>query len=566
MRKNCIFAAYFKTHSTLRLLNRVIVFAVVLALLASCAKVVTPVGGPKDTTPPKMLKEQPASASANFSDNQIKITFDEFFTLNNPGENVLISPPVATQPDYKLKGKTLVIKFKDTLRPNTTYNMVFSNCIQDYNEGNKLSYYHYSFSTGAALDSFKLKGKLSDAKTLEPSADFFVMLYHQNEDSLPLTTRPDYITKSIGNGTFEFRNIAPGDYKLFALKDINANLIYDLPNEAIAYLDETVSAYPQPVPDSSHTEEQLDTLPGIDMYTFVEPDSIPKLLRYDNPSAGIYHFPYKTPFNQFEATAAQEGLEYFQTISAQRDTVTWYMKGIPTDTARFYFVADGQRDTVLLKPYKKLGNAGGRGSQSTANKLGVTFLNQGHRYKPLTLSFSYPIQPVDSFQVIVYTQHDTLTKTFSVPDTFVKELPLPMNYDDKKSYKIVIPDSVFKGYNGLTNDTLRASFTAKSERDYGNLIMHYQLPPLQEGQYVAQLSGANGIIQEDKLQTSTTLTYEHLEPGNYKVCVIIDRNSNGKWDAGSYHQKSKPESVIYFPSSISIRAFWDVEETFSGID
>ena len=207
------------------------ILCTVVLLLSGCAKVVMPTGGPRDTEPAKMLKEDPPSGSVSFSESQIKITFDEFFTLNNPTENILISPPMATAPKYLINGKTLVIKLEDTLHPNTTYNMVFSDCIKDYHEGNTLSYYHYSFSTGPSIDSFSIRGKVLDAATLEGAKDFLVMLYHQDVDSLPFSTLPDYITKSLSNGSFTFDNIAAGNYKLFALKDINANMLYDLPNE-----------------------------------------------------------------------------------------------------------------------------------------------------------------------------------------------------------------------------------------------------------------------------------------------------------------------------------------------
>ena len=216
-----------------------------------CAKIVTPTGGPKDTTAPKVLKTEPADGSVHFdSKQQIKLHFDEYITLNNPTDNVLISPPMSKAPDFSIKGKTLVIKFKDTLRENTTYNMVFSDCIKDYHEGNPLNYFHYSFSTGDSLDDYMIRGNLLDAKTLAPAKDFYVLLYKGDADSLPLTTLPDYVTKSLSDGSFLLKNITKGDYKIFAVKDINANFRYDLPNEEIAFLEESVASY-RALPDSA---------------------------------------------------------------------------------------------------------------------------------------------------------------------------------------------------------------------------------------------------------------------------------------------------------------------------
>lgn len=560
-------------------MNRFIPCILALILLvSSCAKVVTPVGGPKDTTPPKILKEQPANKNVSFNTKQIKITFDEFFTLNNPSENVLISPPIDHEPEYSIKNKSLIIRFQDTLKPNTTYNMLFSNCIQDYHEGNKLSAYHYSFSTGSALDSFQLKGTLVSAKTLKPTTDFFVLLYKKDLDSLPLTTLPDYVTKSLSDGSFHFSNIAAGKYRIFAIKDINGNLIYDLPNEEIGFCDSLLTAIPEPQlrsKDSTH----VDSLNGkggkgrgqqtalkIDsnalvIYTFIAGDTMPHLQRYENPEEGLYKFPYKNPFDNFEATALFNPIDHFQVINTTQDTVTWYMKEIPTDTMKYLLTADGHTDTVLLKTYKPKVSSG-RGSRANATKrLNVSYKNAGHFFLPLTLSFSYPIRPVDSFPVYAYSQHDTLVKWHSVPDTFTKELALDLSFETKKSYTILIPDSIFYGYNNLTHDTLRTKFVMKSEKDYGNLIMNYQLPD-DNLQYIAQLWYGDKLYQQDYLNKNKSITYPHLDPGSYKVYMIQDRNRNGRWDSGNYFRKCQPERTIIFQSPINIRAFWDDEETF----
>ncbi|MCR4965793.1 MAG: Ig-like domain-containing protein [Bacteroidales bacterium] len=525
-------------------------------LLAGCAKVVLPSGGPRDTEPPKMLKEDPPAGSVNFSDNQIKITFDEFFTLNNPSENVLISPPLSSAPKYTTNGKSLIIKFTDTLQPHTTYNMVFSNCIKDFHESNELSYYHYSFSTGDIIDSFSIRGNVLDAVTLESNKDFLVMLYLQDVDSLPLTTIPDYVTKSLANGSFTFNNIAPGDYKLFALKDINANMLYDLPNEQIAYADKLVSAFPVPKNDSvTKVGEEVQIL------SFEKSAEHPQLTRVENPALGTYIIPYKSPVTNFSAEAIGKTLPYFESINANRDSIFWYMKEPLNDTLSFVLNADGQSDTIYLKPYKAK-TTGGRGSASPQqNKLIVATQNVGHRFKPLALSFSYPIRPADSIPVTLICQKDTIVSKISVPDTFVKRLELPLSFEDKNNYILIIPDSVFWGYNGKTNDSIKTQFETHSVKDYGNLTMEYVCPG-NGHHYIAQLWMDKKMIQENIFSKTCKIEYLHLDPGNYRVKVIEDANKNGRWDSGNYALKQQAERVWFFSHAISIRAFWDSEEQF----
>ena len=235
-----------------------------------------------------------------------------------------------------------------------------------------------------------------------------------------------------------------------------------------------------------------------------------------------------------------------------------------SDTTTYYLNADNHLDTVRLTPYHEK-QTSGRGRQNQTKKFNVTFLNAGEYHKPLTLKFPYPIRPSDSFDVFVYTQQqsvkDTAKYRYSVPDTFVMELPLPMKYQEKKSYSIMIPDSVFYGYNGLTNDTLRTQFSAKSIKEYGTLIMNYELP--EDGKtYIVTLWKGERKIQEDRIISSSTITYSFLNPDTYRISAFCDENDNGLWDTGDYSAKQQPEKVFAFPKSISIRAYWDSEETF----
>ncbi len=528
-------------------------------LLGSCAKVVTPVGGPKDTDPPEVVKEHPANKCLNFKNSSIKITFDEFFTLNKPSENILISPPLSVQPDYQIREKSLVIRFKDSLLPNTTYNIVFSNSILDYHEGNALKYYHYSFSTGSVIDSAVLSGKVLDAQTHAGDDGFFVLLYDRDIDSLPLTSRPTYITKSAADGSFIFRNIKEGQYKVFALKDINANLRYDLPDETIAFADRPVLAR------SADTTSETVSDTSLVLYAFCAAAPAPVLLRYENLAAGIYKFPYKSAVTKFTATPLGKPHDYFQTMSRTADTVTWYFKTLPTDTMVYLLEADGTKDTVTLTPYQPKKTAA-RGDRHEHRKMAVRFLNEGHAFKPLALSFPYPVMPTDSFCIFVCTQQkgvrDSVCWRTAVPDGFVMQLALPITFETKKSYSVMIPDSVFFGYDGQSNDTLRCSFTTKSEKDYGTLSMNYRFPDGGSA-YIAQLWRGSQPVQEDVLEYDTTITYGALVPGNYKVTVVEDANRNGRWDAGDYRRRRQAERVFVYGKTINIRAYWEEEETFS---
>ena len=295
-------------------------FHVSVLLLFGCAQQVAPTGGQKDTTPPEIVRELPENLSTYFSASQIIISFDEFIQFKSPSEQVVISPPMLKPPTYQLKQKSLVIKFEQELSPNTTYTINFGEAIRDNNEGNVLANYSYVFSTGAHLDSMLVKGKLFDAITGEPEKDALVMLYKNNIDSLPLGTIPDYFMRSSEDGSFLIENVGNQPFKIFALKDENANYMFDVPEEKIGFLDSVVMPYSLPVafiPDTtisdSTTVNSLATdtvsslkgtnaspIPNYEIQLFVETDTSQFLKKSYCEHFGKLVFVYNRPVEELK--------------------------------------------------------------------------------------------------------------------------------------------------------------------------------------------------------------------------------------------------------------------------
>lgn len=559
-------------------------FMLLMAVVfTSCAKIVAPTGGAKDVTPPAITKEVPANGCNNFKGNTIKITFNEFVTLNNTFENVLISPPLAQQPTYSLSGKTVVVKFNDTLQSNQTYNLAFANCIQDFTEGNPIPFYNYAFSTGDAVDSFMLQGIVIDAQTTDKVNGCFVFAYSQDVDSLPLTVKPQYITKTQSNGSFAIKNIRPGDYKVFALKDINNNLIFDLPNEEIAFLEQPMGSIPMPVETPKDTTTVTDSVaelvksadtiakaPEVPLFLFMEEDTTQAFVKVQNKENGKYEFIYKSRIYNHKAIVLSERKhDYFEIVG--RDTITWYLKEPLLDSMVVAItVNDTLCDTLRLEPFKKAGARTGirRGKSEEHTPLSVSYRNAGELHKPLVLTFPYPVRPTDSVPVQIvatkkYTGNDTSYLILSIPDTFVTSLLIDRKFEEKVPYTLTIRDSVFWGYNGLINDTLRIKFTTKTEKDYGLLRMTYKLPD-NKYPYVIQLLNNKGeVLQSDIFHQSGTVTYPSLAAGSYRIKAIEDRNGNGVWDTGNYRHKVQPERVFFFSKGITVRGYWELEEEWT---
>lgn len=216
----------------------IIVFGLyVLHLLSSCAQTGSISGGPRDSIAPVLYRSVPDSNSLNFQDDRIVLLFDEYLTLKEVEQQLVVSPPFDKTPKVILKGKKVVVDFEEPLLDSITYTLNFKNSITDFTEGNAIENFVFSFSTGSTLDTFKIKGRVLDAYTQKPREKVWVMLYAENVDSLPYKELPLYLAKTDTGGYYAFHNIKQMQYKIFALNASNLNYLYDLPNEEIGFAD-----------------------------------------------------------------------------------------------------------------------------------------------------------------------------------------------------------------------------------------------------------------------------------------------------------------------------------------
>jgi len=205
-----------------------------------CGQIGFPSGGPKDSIPPVLVNASPALQSTNVTGNKITLTFNEYVEIKEVQNNVLISPFPKRTPTVDYKLKTVTVKLKDTLMPNTTYSINFGNAIVDINEGNPLKDFTYVFSTGSNIDSLTLTGKILIAETGKADSTLTAMLYRNADDSAVQKRKPDYVAKLRGDGSFLFVNLPADNFKIYALKDGDGGKTYNSKKELFAFSDAPV--------------------------------------------------------------------------------------------------------------------------------------------------------------------------------------------------------------------------------------------------------------------------------------------------------------------------------------
>ncbi|WP_345257608.1 Ig-like domain-containing protein [Flaviaesturariibacter amylovorans] len=209
---------------------------------AGCANIVPPLGGPRDSLPPRVVKVTPGDSSLNFRGNEIVVQFDEYVDYT-PG-SVLFTPLFEKPAEITARLRTLTIKLRDSLEPNTTYNLNFGEAIKDFNEGNVLRGYTYTFSTGPYLDSLTLSGSVDLAETGTIDTTLTMLLYRNLDDSAVVKERPRYITRLNSEGRFTFRNLPSGTFALYALGDPQNARRYQNKSQLFAFTDSPIVVRP----------------------------------------------------------------------------------------------------------------------------------------------------------------------------------------------------------------------------------------------------------------------------------------------------------------------------------
>ena len=584
-------------------------------LVQRCANAVAPTGGPKDERPPVVVEAVPENHSINFIGKKIEITFDEYITLDNANQNVLISPPLSEKPDIKLHNKTVVVKFKENLTPNTTYTINFGSTIKDLHEGNVFKDYVYSFSTGDFIDTLSIAGKVLNAEDKKPVENAYVSLYaadRENLDSLPLSAKPNYITKTDKDGNFSLHGLADKKYLVFALKDVNSNLYFDQPNEEVAFLDTLVPAsYPWTAPkphplDTTAIDSTLllmndsipitvtdslqeiasdsllvipkDTVPqrvfdqnalNLTLYMFTEVDSTQVLLEKKLIEEGLLRFVFRHPAKDAVIMTPEMLPDTFNLIplhSAEYDTVWWYF----TPNVKDSLWVQVKHDTLVndssrysLK-YKEPGGNKRRKREIEKLKVSNNLLGRSGLIpgEDLILKFSEPIVTYQMRDSAVYKCDTTIfydRLTFEPADEYGTKYRLTSPFSVDSSYSFEIPDSVFFSIRGRTNDPIKTDFHVLKDDEYGNIYITV-IPPEGIIQVIVQLTDENGkVLKQETITQQQEVMFEYLMPAKYKLRALLDADGNGKWSTGNYHRHMLPETVIEYKDPLEINAGWDID-------
>ncbi|QXP73266.1 Ig-like domain-containing protein [Tenacibaculum sp. AHE15PA] len=514
-------------------------------IILSCARKGRPEGGPKDEDAPIMMTANPPYETINFDKKNIKIQFNEYIVLKDLTKQLVVSPPLKYPPVITPQGtpsKSINIKILDTLRTNTTYTFNFGNAVQDNNENNKLESFKYVFSTGNYIDSLKIKGAVSGSFKKEKLKNISVLLYRLDStynDSIIYKEKPNYVTSTLDSTNFEFTNLRDGKYLLLALKEASNDYLFNSKTDEIGFYTDTIS-----LPKDTLITSPIRLFKELQPYKFKRGKEVVK---------GKIQFGYEGEREEMKIELLSEVSETFKSFSEfekDKDTLNYWFTPVAQDSLNFIVSNKKFIDTVTVSLRKNKID-----SLNVSSTVGINL----HLNDTIFLNTNNPIVSLDKSKFSLVDK-DTVNVDFEVKKQTINKLAVLFKKTPKMNYKFnVLPKGIIDLYE-TTNDTLNYQFKTLTIEDYGSIILEVKKET--EHPVIIQLLSNKKIVKTRYISTSQKIEFNLLEPKEYTVRAIIDKNNNHVWDTGNFLSRKQPEQVIYFETVFKLRANWIQNEEF----
>ena len=570
----------------------------------SCANIGNPSGGPIDKTPPIFMRSNPTPNAVNVKDRKIEIFFDEIVTLKDPSTKIIVSPAQTEMPRMSALGRKVTVELVDSLLPNTTYTIDFSNSIQDNNEGNAIDNFAFAFSTGSVIDSMRVSGYVLDSRTLEPMQSVVVGLQSNLADSAFHKEKLQRVALTNDRGQFTIRNVSPGSYHIFALKDLDRDYKFGNPTEDIAFLDSIIvpSIGSREAADTVYNDlNEIDTIMRATRPAYFPNDILLSMfnedrksqylannLRVDSTRISLTFAAASDTLPSLSIVGRNDVPDQWYTLerSQTNDTLTYWIRPphlvsadtlmvattyLRTDTAsNLSWGTDTLKFTFQRQKAKKKKKNEETDSLEQIRFMELHPLANGTQevYAPLLLQTGTPIERYsrEAFHLQRKLQNDTIfypaeIKSIALRDSTLnrRDLMLKVDWEPGAAYKLAIDSLAMTDIYGLQTKPLKVDFNVRKMEEYGNIV--FNIPAVRDSAIVELLDGTDKVVLHTPVK-SHRAELLNLLPGKYYARLFIDRNGNGKYDTGNYDMHLQPEETVYYPGAINLKKNWDVEQTW----
>ena len=517
---------------------------IITEILLSCAQIVAPTGGKKDTLAPVIIKMIPVNQSRNFNGKQIDILFNEYVSVDNIQQQLSITPNLEGTYETKILPKGARLIFDKPFKENTTYSLNFRNTFKDMNERNVAKNVRLVFSTGKIIDSLRVSGKVRNPLTNKPIMDVSVGMYIYSDTLNPKKVKPYYFMKTDSSGIFIIENVAGGKYRIYALTDGNNNLLYDEAKENLGIIVDTITL-------KSNLENLEINVARIEKI----PNKVLKARTTSNYAYIDYfrgiknvkiNFVDKKDSMAYQQTEAKS-IRIFNINQIYTDTIK--VKISVTDSLDRVFTHD-QKIKFKEKPKKNDGVKEEFNMKTKpSNNEDIDFKEVGY-----TFTFTKPIKNYDLNKIEFL--NDTLIR---VPITEKnirwnsEKTEMKIKIDGKKAKDFVrlkMPKGTFISVENDSTQKFVSTHPIRDPENYGTIIGEVRNPQKQ-GFFVELLNEQYEVVQ--KVDNVLKYEFTFVKAGTYYVRMIVDENRNNRWDSGDLEKNILPEKIIFIKDKIKLK-------------
>lgn len=524
-------------------------------LLLSCARVGSPVGGKKDTIPPKLIGYNIDTSRVNISQNlkELRLDFDEYVTLDKITKNLIISPPIKKIKKIypsNLANKSVIIQWSDTLKANTTYNFNFGNSIKDFNENNPLRYFNFAFSTGATIDDNYISGIISnpipskDGSSTSSEKSIVIGLYKES-DSIDYKKKPYYITMADPDGYYELNYLSPGKYQLLAFEDKNENGIFETGKENVGFLKDKI------VIEDHHniSGKNIDLLPSVVPFKYKETKENPggALMVFEGNPKDIEVKSLHSEIKNLKITHQPFSDSVFVWFNAKKDSI-----GISqSQKLSFQYLTEKKKDSVSLF-YR----------YNPKNEMKISNPKSGLLPPKTDFAFvsNFALDHIDTEKWTLVSDSISQPFTAKIDATNPFKVIVNSEFKEGKKYALTVPKGSVSSYFDSVQKSYRFDFEADKTENYGSATIHLKNPPTSK--FWIQLLNSKNEVLYSKYTKEADIKFDVLKQDTYIVRILVDNNENGYWDPADFDTHTFAEDFYIFKKKISARPLWEIVENW----
>lgn len=542
-------------------LFRLAILVSIHLLVFSCARQTSPTGGPKDTIPPSIIDSNPIKGQTKTKPSNITLVFDEAVILNNPKEQILITPDLQKKYQIEARNKTVQISLETDLVENTTYLFNFRDAIQDITEKNPAKDLKLAFSTGTYIDSLKISGTIRDLFKNADLKDITVALYQSDTFNI-FKHKPTYITRTNDKGQYLFEYLKNGTYFIYAFDDKNKNLTTDSKSESFTFKRDSITL------QGNKTGINMD---------LIRLDSRQQKLTSTRPFNTYTTINFVKGLADYKLTPVNSGDSVYSTYGDTRASIQIYNTFAAADSVLLQVQAldsiEQKIDTTLYVKFSK------RATDKEKFSINLTDIRLTASNGHLTAkgTFTKPINSIN--QDSIYLRIDSVTSVPISPEYIRINNQLREITVSAPLGKTIIPKpdpnvTTQKPTSPMELNFAKGSFMSV-ENDSSAAIKQNISPQKVEDLGVLKVVIETkkqfyklDLLTKDYKLVSTrinpkSVTFDDLAPGDYILRVTIDNDQNGKWSPGNFFTKKEPEPFVYYINEkkqpvVTLKANWEL--------